>query len=694
MCFTNRAPSVHFSDMDARITITDRNVITKSLLLCFKGKSSSLKEALEYIFLCEIYYIKHCTDTPFRPNISFKYQRLPYCGNIHIRPGASINTKLSIKVIEKHILKFNFIIFNFHRTFKVCGPDTLHLTDHVLNTTSVYCGSRMPWTMVSAGEWCDITINVSSNLSSTMKLFYQAKHRRDIRRVSASDWLHLRGPITNVFIAKTVSHSILFTALPHQTVLTQVSWIDYTATDNVLVFDGPGKYSPVILHLKQESPTSVYSATSSAFNAYIMISHQINTYNSTNFHLEATVTRMRVCNSTYSQKTDFLSEHSFHTKRNSVCMFHYSLRPGIITAFPLIHFINFIFIGPDTIQTVHTDGCDYGGIFIDVDKNVSYIDRAVCKSSKDFVMYVDLLYLKLFVIWFQGYSSGSFKGRVQYRNCPTSYISAHTQLTYFTEKCHYYVCQADKCVVRLQKYNTSFGPIVLKIAKAEDLEILPLRIKLPFICRSEVRVQSVWSKQWIIDKTAQTTHKRISAFWRSYKHNYIYTKEYDFLHNCTSYIKTCYQSPIGIALTVQQCNTFIVPETRPITSGGILNLYHVCKITKSKEVTWYILEPKNVDIILQIKSYFRCTDRCTKTTIIIHESIPDQQMVYRYVYAFSGEFTWHAHKNQGGFSVTILPEENCRPREICVFTITTQLTQPTPDTYEHSRYDYQLLPQG
>ena len=687
---------VHFSNMDAGDTITGRNVITKTLYSCFNGKPSSLKEQLEYILSCEMSYLKHCTGTPFRANIFFNYERSPFCGNIHIRRGgASINTKLSLKVMEKHVLKFNFIIFNFHRTFEVCGPDNLHLTDHFLDTTGVYCGLRMPWTMLSAGEWCNIIIDISSMLTSTMKLFYQTVHRHLIRRVSVSNWLNLGGPITNVFIDKTVSHSISFTVFPYQTILTQVNWIDDLAANTVLVFDGPGQFSPVMFHLQHGTPTDVYNVTSSAFNTYILISHQINKYDSTILNLHATIsTRTRKCNSTYivSQNTEFLAEHSFDTRHNFICMFKYS---ASTTAFPLIYFTNFIFKGPDTIESVHMYGCSYGGIFIDVGvmdtKSSYYMDRAVCKSSKDFVVYSGVHKLNLLVIWFQGYSSGIFEGRVQDRNCPTSYISLHTQLPYFSGQCHYYVCQGEECAVRLRKYNTSFGPSILRIAKAEDLEVLPLKIKLPFICRTEFTVKTFWSKQWIIDKTVYTTQYRRRSVSSDF---YLYIESYDFLHNCTSHIKTCYQSPLGIALTIRQCKNKLFSENK-IVNGGVLNLYHACEMNPTEEITWYYLEQKNQEIFIRIKRLYRCRDGCSNRTIIIHEAFPDEQIVYRYAYAFPpDEFIWQAHKNQGGFSVTILPEENCLPRGYCLYTVSTQLTQPTSGTYNHAKYDYELLPQG
>ena len=120
-------------------------------------------------------HISHCKPN----NKSFMkshnaHNNFPFCGNILILPISFINTKLSLRVIKNHILQFYFLLFIFDRTLDTCGPDKLHLIDKSMKTSHIYCGSRMPWELISTGRHCEIIIHVTSSSTSRMMLFYHA----------------------------------------------------------------------------------------------------------------------------------------------------------------------------------------------------------------------------------------------------------------------------------------------------------------------------------------------------------------------------------------------------------------------------------------------------------------------------------------------------------------------------------------
>ena len=322
---------------------------------------------------------------------------------------------MSLRVLDSHILQFDFILFTFYRTFSTCGPDKLHLVDHTVNKTHVYCGSRRPWKIISTGSHCDIIMKVLGGSSSRMTLCYHAIYKPHITSVMVMyDQLSITESLENTFAQQIQIHSFTLSVLAYQVIHLSVVWQAVYGLDYVRVHDSPGEKSPIITFLNKNSHSGSYQTKTSAFSMYLIIRP------TTTQRLNLNMFSMKTSNSKQKCKVgsttvtegklyDYFESFSLksHSKNyNFVCRFQSVKR--LLQPNPSIYMKDLIYSGANTLDSIYTEGCNYGGIFIRVlSTNSSFIDIAVCGNLKQFSWYPDQTSnIELFAIWYSGYSQG------------------------------------------------------------------------------------------------------------------------------------------------------------------------------------------------------------------------------------------------------------------------------------------------
>ena len=252
--------------------------------------------------------------------------------------------------------------------------------------------------------------------------------------------------------------------------------------------------------------------------------------------------------------------------------------------------------------------------------------------------------------------------------------------------CQFYICYKTSCTAHLRYKKKSFGPGALLITVPSKLQLKPTKSqaieKVPVDCKSEVNIWAFDKIQWIYNNS---THQRY--LFKSYTD--IFIEVYSFLHNLTVSIDRCLQFPVGMLLVINKCATSHPFIYLPM-SGSLLDL-NAPYTDKDTRNTFYHINPVSVEIVLFIKIIKRALcdplGLCQNRTIIIHEVMPDEVIVYQYNFTFTGQFEWHTHRNQGGFSFTVHQRDTkCPP---CAINIATELTDNKPDT---NKYHYKAFP--
>ena len=212
-------------------------------------------------------------------------------------------------------------------------------------------------------------------------------------------------------------------------------------------------------------------------------------------------------------------------------------------------------------------------------------------------------------------------------------------------------------------------------------------------CKSEVNTWSLNRIQWIYFKAIHERHifkSNIDTFMESYP----------FLHNLSVSIDTCTHVPIRMLLLINKCRLKTDLQYSPEykRTGCMLNLYRPCSIRNTfTRVTFYHTKPVDVAIVVSVKlKHNICDSSCKNKTIIIHDLIPDEGIVYQYNFSFTGHFKWHTHHKQGGFSFTVHPHNRTKCNISCDIglEVATELIEDTSDNNMLHVYDYKVFPMG
>ena len=302
--------------------------------------------------------------------------------------------------------------------------------------------------------------------------------------------------------------------------------------------------------------------------------------------------------------------------------------------FLLIYIQRFAFTGPNTLESYHTEGCNYGGVFIRMFDNSSYTDRALCEPRRQFVIYLNVTRIQLYIVWFRRYSKGALKARIQFRKCPTTYVVNYLSSPGYNElnSCHYYVCVGKTCTVQFEKFGKSLGPSDIKVATANNIDSLSVPIRLPLKCKSEIRIRALVARQWIFNK-GSTPH--YSGHHVQYVDDTL-AESYDFLHNSTVTIISCDQSPAALGLVIFRCGYDAIGVDQAFTRGQ-LYLTNNGKVNFTKPAILYYVEPENVQLSILVYTGGICKHSCWRKTIVIHEVVPQEGAVYNHNFSLAAK---------------------------------------------------------
>ena len=667
----------HFTIYNGSSDVFTRELIDRRTALCSQGETSNLQKQFVHIFYCVSSYIGHCrftidSSTSGPPNVG-KNLSVSFCSKIYlmfIPPGTTL---YFIYSLSEHVILINFLAFKFFRTFDDCGPDKVNVLDISIQEKHMYCGRRMPWSILTGGRRADLVVDRSSQKLCRLSVFYTAKHLYQLEGVAEERvWGYPNLNLPKSFAGGIRASTFSLCVSSELKVVAEITWIKQSNSLTVAVYDGPGIYSPCVFVTDFTKPSGNYRASTSAFCIYVVIHHTEIDYEETSLTIKSVSVNAKVCNMRMNERhmIGFVREKSENSKVNFVCTQPIFGEINHFMMFPLLHVIRFIFHGPDTLISTLNQGCDYGGLFLNVFKGRStFTEKALCNTIKQYALYSDKTKMQLVIVWFKGYSRGELTARIRYRMCPTTYtpILLNVDLSNMTT-CHNYVCENTMCKVLQSNHEGPIGPSEVILSAAEDTEYLPIIINVPPRCTNKMYFRAILSKQWIISPDIYVKKINYTSL-----HNTVLKETFDFLYNATTVMFSCPESPSALLIRLQYCQRDLLLVPHHIILSPPCDT--VIKSEINDTINVYSFKTIGAKIEMEfVVNNVSCS--CTNYTVTIHELLPEDDTIYIYTARLLTGLSWQTHKNHHGFRLTIQHTNSCL--KMCSFILFLTVAKPDP----------------
>ena len=338
-----------------------------------------------------------------------------YCGfyrsDLHLS-----KIKLSIRVLKHHGISLNIFYFSLQWIARHCPAQGVIL-DVSTPTSSAHCGKRLPWQFIHTRSNLSIEVYTYNSLLSSwyFNFFYGLNRRKRMNilcnQIFAPASIDLR--IYSMLGCKDF-HII--------TDLQNIISVEITDISSLILYDGPGKRSPIyilILNRVLESSSSqiVISVLDSAvFSGSVRFS----------YIYQFSLSRLRNLNCFRYISMDGIESTKINVQfrnhaGNYIChyMFHGSRQLNFNS---FVNITKFAFDGPTIYTHLLNIGCQYGGIYFHTKDEIASFGLKVemCGNIEQitprFISFPEE-YLLLSMVWYKGYSSGMLRADGHVMQC-------------------------------------------------------------------------------------------------------------------------------------------------------------------------------------------------------------------------------------------------------------------------------------
>ena len=372
-------------------------------------------------FLCVKYKLLHCI---FKDPIKYSrglirdafqpLQNGAYCGSISIRgkPILSLKEDILIQATQNHNIHMNFLQFRFFLgSYVSCHQHGVVLSSPKFESES-YCGTRIPWSIITKGDTLVLHLTITKYKKYVLQVYYSSFHTNWISDISSvlniynDDFLsfNITSPYSRVNI---ISYEYYIMSHPDTYIKIRVH-SNTNSEGQLIIRDGPGSLSPIILESKDSHTIDLQIETS----AYWALIHVI-LFDVDIKYLPLQITtagNIRDISSCANHKRDVIVAKS-NIWKNTVC----------IDSFHSMHQFNkimvktFVFAGPNMVTDLSDSVCQYGGLLVQFHGRMK--EHSFCESLDDYDIYTGDKVINVILIWFVGYSHGNFTGLMQRSNC-------------------------------------------------------------------------------------------------------------------------------------------------------------------------------------------------------------------------------------------------------------------------------------
>ena len=283
----NASPAVN-QYLTGRVTdkhlLDQRQLLLQDVLVCNEMIMASLAEHFTFLYHCLLRRIIHCDSRrgeSLQTAQRSQNKSRTYCTGIVCQGvvNSQQHQALHIQILHNFIIDIDFLLFEFEWYSQVYHGVSVseYNRDGGLNTT-YYTGRRLPWNMITTSNTAVITISTFAHLKYRLQLFYSStkwgwySNIEGVHsRITSNLQFHL-DLLTSFQIANRLFKMITYHFLQSdfkQIIISPDSIVNSHA--RVVVFDGPGRRSPLLLTIPFRQSLGNTTLKTTTFHAYIEI---------------------------------------------------------------------------------------------------------------------------------------------------------------------------------------------------------------------------------------------------------------------------------------------------------------------------------------------------------------------------------------------------------------------------------------
>ena len=479
---TVSADTIYLTSTSTKELDTQLQSVLGDVELCSSPDNHiSIRDEWTYIFTCIVNQISHCLWRKTKHGLIFSPSTVTYCGIIASPAfdwAHTVTRRIDIQVAKHHRIDFMFLIFTFDWVDMDCEVHGITLGE--TSNRNVFCGKRLPWTVVTTGRQAVLEIRTLSNMEYEFSISY-VHCKLHWLGVVYLEYNHL-----NEMYQKNKEFRVLKDLISgYDYYLIVKPWqkmkihllldIKYAESNlSVLGYDGPGHKSKVIYKYSPRQQFSVQPFLTTSYRAMIrinmLIKVEVNLAFNDNFDIG--------CGAKDDNHNILLESTTNH---DIACMefvdvTHREKTLFIPLEFPSFHINLFSFVGPTIISGEANQNCQYGGIFIlkNIRKPDDYI--YICENIQNYDFYSDVTLMVVFLVWYPGYSRFHLDAKFKSTNCLTRYTAEETRL-YIVDSlpCQLIICTPLKimrtgspCTINISSTG-SIGPAIVSVNRSQVL---------------------------------------------------------------------------------------------------------------------------------------------------------------------------------------------------------------------------------
>ena len=469
--------TIYLTSTSTKEPDTQLQSILGDVELCsFRDNHISIRHEWTYIFTCIVNQISHCLWRKSKYDLILSPPIVTYCGTF-TSPDFdwthTVKKSINVQVAKHHRINFIFLIFNFKWVDLDCEVHGITLL--AASSMNVFCGKRLPWTVVTPGHEAVLEIRTLSNMEYEFSISYvhcklhwlgviylEYNHLNEMYQTN-EEFSDLKDLISG--------YDYYLIVRPWQRMNIHLLLDIHHAESNVSVlgYDGPGHKSKVIYKNGPKQQFSIQPFLTTSYRAMIRINMLIKVEVKLELHNNFAIE----CG---AKDDDYNILLESTTNHDIACMefldvTHRAKKLFIPQEYPLVHINLFSFQGPTIISGEANQNCQYGGIFIleNIHRPDDY--TYICENIQNYVFYSDVTVLVVFLVWYPGYSRFRLDAKFRATNCLTRYTAEETRLNIMDSlPCQLFICTPLK-VMRAS------SPCTINISSAKSIGTAMVLVK-------------------------------------------------------------------------------------------------------------------------------------------------------------------------------------------------------------------------
>ena len=656
-----------------------------------KIKHLSVKHTLTEALLWVKYSLFHCIlTTPIaysrqlNKDAILSLTKSLLCGSIWMQeiPISNIKEDILMDVKTAHNIHLSILqLYFITQSPRLCHQHGIGFSYDKLKN-EYYCGVRLPWTFITHGNTLALHIVITKFKAYSLQLHYFSFH---------PSWISLKSKVVtiynNYFLSLDVSmyfykvNTNEFYVMSHKQEFLEIFVrLVSIKTIHMRIHDGPGSLSNAILEINNSQITTNQLIETSAYWAFIhIVILDFNRGSSFVLDITASHNRKRV-EACRNEREIAAKSNKF---KNTVCMDRvvYPNRNMLL----ILSIDAFLFSGPNMATDLSDSVCQYGGLLVQFYGHNQY---EFCEPLQNYDVYTGLNAFVYILIWFSGYSRGTFEANLNPSDCKVYYpefgVLELKDAPVFA--CSIYYAQGPH--LQGQNHSLQLGPPALGSARLSITQVQTLDACEPAVSNLisgsdlKITIQTESFEKWPLHTIRRETESRIYKITHDFADDVVKNVDYlNFVVVSLPYICThnLTRVKLGLALTVSKCFDDHMGNLRILSVNRILNLDNECLGTTLNFKptgmgiynfnTFLFLDNGYVNSGHEITvRYVKCPLECRNyryNTFVISE---DSKTVYEYT-ADVGQSTSTGHYHRG-YKVSILvPDKLCSQHISCTLEL-------------------------